>query len=568
MNKRAVLGVICAGSAFFATQISALAFADETDFSITVRPSLNLSVSSNNVSFSITPSKNGAYNSASFNVYSSTNNSTGYTLTMSTNNVNLKSSTINVNTGDYPIIPTIAESQEGISAEAFTATTSTDYLNHYGISIAGANFNAMKAEKEIKVTDENNTTQDTTVIAIASKLDLNTVPGTYSTTINFQLVANSTDPVQPYPDDPCDSDPNCDSTSGTTLQRAYELAYTAAHKGMYEETTAGSNVFQYIDSWGGVQYQGQGRDVRFLIQDMTPSICNTATVVGSTALVLDVRDQTSYRIVKAADGRCWMQDNLALDLTNSTVLGNLSTTNTNADTNSLTSLRSGNRANGGQYATAGVANWSSSHSYSVPLINTTMKNSKPTVDEYDDTDPLASSVDGDNWRVGIYYNYCAASAGSYCYGNGANSSVTGSTAADKPNTAIDAEYDICPSGWRLPTGEDDYDEENAPPDSGENLALASAYPSISGGDSQGIRTRKALRVPLSGEIDFDGSLYDYGGVAIFFTSSTIADSPYSYYLLIDNNFTGYYSDPTKDMSHGISVRCINKTGTEPAPSGN
>ena len=104
MNKRAVIGVICAISTLFALQGSALTFADgTTDFSITVNPSLNLSVSSNNVSFAITPSKNGAYNSANFSVYSSTNNSTGYTLTMSTNSVNLKSSTINVNNlnGEY-----------------------------------------------------------------------------------------------------------------------------------------------------------------------------------------------------------------------------------------------------------------------------------------------------------------------------------------------------------------------------------------------------------------------------------------------------------------------------------
>lgn len=48
-------------------------------------------------------------------------------------------------------------------------------------------------------------------------------------------------------------------------------------------------------------------------------------------------------------------------------------------------------------------------------------------------------------KIGVYYNYCAASAGSYCYANNAQ------TTDPNPASLIDIDGDICPAGWRLPT---------------------------------------------------------------------------------------------------------------------
>ena len=156
-------------------------FADsnDVDFSITVNPSLTLALSSNTVNFSITPTAQGAYNSANFTVTSATNNAYGYTLVMGTSNVDLTSNTVNPTTGTNPIIPTLTETQDGISAADFEASTDSNVLNHYGIAIGANNFNAMKTSNPIKKTNANNASGvDTTTIALASKLDLNTVPGT------------------------------------------------------------------------------------------------------------------------------------------------------------------------------------------------------------------------------------------------------------------------------------------------------------------------------------------------------------------------------------------------------
>lgn len=510
---------------------------DATDFSITVNPSLSLSVSSANVGFQLTPSKTGSYDSASFNVYSSTNNSTGYTLTMSTSRVNLESDTINPTTGTKPTIPTLTETQDGITAAQFEASTSSDVLNHYGVSIAGSNYNAMKTEKEIKKTSVNNTTEDTTAIALASKLDLLTVPGVYSTTLNFALVANPTDPVQPYPEDPCTNNPDCDATSGVTLQRAYEIAYTNAHKGMYEEDTAGSGTFHYVDSWNGVAYEGNGRDVRFLIQDMTPEICATATAINSQALVLDIRDQSSYYIVKAADGRCWMQDNLALDAVATKNI--LSPSNTNATQAAINNFitDSGTAPQAG-WATEAVTYDSSSPS-NEPRIYVESKNVVPQ-----GIDPLASVALAQGWKVGVYYNYCAASIGTYCYASssGVDTDVT---------SAIDAKNDICPAGWRMPTG-GSYDA-TARPDGGEYQSLYNDYPDISGGDTQYIRFRKAFRLPLSGIFYISTDLQ---GRSAYVWSSTFSNNQEMYAFFADNNSAFPQEDYYR--SAGRSVRCIAK----------
>jgi hypothetical protein len=46
------------------------------------------------------------------------------------------------------------------------------------------------------------------------------------------------------------------------------------------------------------------------------------------------------------------------------------------------------------------------------------------------------TIGGASSKAGVYYNYCAASAGTNC-----TSSMD-----------VDGQYDLCPKGWRLPTG--------------------------------------------------------------------------------------------------------------------
>ena len=132
---------------------------------------------------------------------------------------------------------------------------------------------------------------------------------------------------------------------------------------------------------------------------------------------------------KLADGKCWLLDNLRLDLSTTR---SLTTANTNIASNWT--------------APTDITTWS--NIYDAPKINTASKNSTVTY----------GSGSG---KIGVYYNYCAATAGTYCYAGG---SGTGNATSD-----------ICPKGWRMPTGGS----------SGEYQALYTAY-------SSNARARRSL----------------------------------------------------------------------------
>ncbi len=136
------------------------------------------------------------------------------------------------------------------------------------------------------------------------------------------------------------------------------------------------------------------------MQDMDSTVCVTT---GNTKLK-DSRDGKEYNVRKLSDGKCWMMENLSLDLTNSTTLSNVNATNTNADATSINCLKNGGCAS--PYASIGVntTNTSSNSAYILEAYNN------------------------------IYYGSCTASAGSECDGS-----------------SSDIEQDICPAGWKIPT---------------------------------------------------------------------------------------------------------------------
>ncbi|MBR6505340.1 hypothetical protein IKT18_00650 [Candidatus Saccharibacteria bacterium] len=142
--------------------------------------------------------------------------------------------------------------------------------------------------------------------------------------------------------------------------------------------------------------------------------------------VMDARDGTLYKINSLADGRCWMLDNLAIDLV-STPLSTLSGL-TNASYTSLNYLKNGGAHFSTQYAEDPVEYWTSGGGFTTPKIYMADKDVVPR--------NAPANGSGSN-KVGGYYNYCAASAGSYCYHNNSSSG--------------NATEDICPAGWSMPT---------------------------------------------------------------------------------------------------------------------
>ena len=142
------------------------------------------------------------------------------------------------------------------------------------------------------------------------------------------------------------------------------------------------------------------------MQNLDPSLCTT-----EPRAVVDNRDNEVYIIQRLADNNCWMMMNLNLGATPLT--NDLTSSNTSiASGSAITALAfsSWNRS------TSGIEN-----SYTDPKFSP------------------ASGIDSKSGTpYGTLYNYCAASAKTYCMAGGSGSG--------------DASYDLCPAGWRLPTG--------------------------------------------------------------------------------------------------------------------
>ena len=241
---------------------------------------------------------------------------------------------------------------------------------------------------------------------------------------------------------------------------------------------------------------------------------------GSTEEVYDKRDNKVYLIGKLADNNCWMLDNLALD---PTTLTQAQLYGTGADAGKMTNASNttlGYLKNGGgssPYTNYAVATATSTNYYDRPAINA------DSIDVVPNGAP--SGGEGSN-KVGVYYNYCAASAGSYCYASG---SGTG-----------DSSEDLCPAGWRMPTGGS----------SGEYKALYDQYSSASEG--QAVAFKNALSTPLSGSF-YNGSEYHQGSDGIFWSSPyTNGNSMYSLLVTASSVRPSDYSN----RSFGGSLRCI------------
>ena len=225
------------------------------------------------------------------------------------------------------------------------------------------------------------------------------------------------------------------------------------------------------------------------LQDMNNAIKATMEM-GTEYELVDIRDMKTYRIAKLDDNNVWLLDNLRIGGDDEMLLTSLDT-NTNPDIDD------------GEFVLPASGDWVDS--YIEPAIDTT------------DAEVM---LGGDADKVqGGYYNYCAASAGTYC--------------AEADESEGDAEYDICPAGWRMPTGGS----------GGEYQVLS---------DLLGSDFIDVMHLPLSGRFysGASGSIDQDG----YFWSSTYRDGMRMYYLSRSNqtiNTTGSYR-----CDRGYSMRCV------------
>ena len=267
-------------------------------------------------------------------------------------------------------------------------------------------------------------------------------------------------------------------------------------------------------------------------------------ITDNAYFLRDSRDGEPYCVSKLADGNIWMLDNLAIDLATTSV--ELLKGLTNASDVSIDYLKGVRKRNVnnsyGNYATAGVADyWMNVSSYSLPLMSVKSKDDIPN-----------GAVDGSKGsnKTGGYYNFCAASAGSYCYDSLDPFSAT----------YDDATEDICPTEWRMPTGGPN----------GEYNALAVA---IIGGDSDSYRDddatsiRRSLSLPLSSYITEGHVDYNELGRSGTFLSSTKYNSADMYSLSAYTASNSPVINPSLGAHNysAYSVRCILRPAEDKYP---
>ena len=217
---------------------------------------------------------------------------------------------------------------------------------------------------------------------------------------------------------------------------------------------------------------------------------------GTSYNTFDTRDNEVYKISKLEDGKIWLQDNLRLG--SATLIQSLSTDNTNMSSSVPFELPTSISSGYGSYTTAQI---------NADYANTTV-----------------TSYGAGSGNVGVYYNYCAATAGTYCMGSGSGSG--------------DASYDVCPKGWKIPTTGS----------GGEYQALFTAY------SSDGDAFRAALSIPLSGH--FYGSAPDGQNSYTNFWSSTYRDNKSVYGPFVNSSTIDLVRNNNRD--YGRSVRCLLK----------
>jgi uncharacterized protein (TIGR02145 family) len=235
----------------------------------------------------------------------------------------------------------------------------------------------------------------------------------------------------------------------------------------------------------------------------TPVIVTTmqnllaANCTSTPRQVRDTRDDHVYTVQRLLDGKCWMMENLDLGRTELTI--DLTSLNTNV---------------------ANVVTASSFNSWKKTLSSNTY-----TSGEFISLDGIDSTS---RTMYGTLYNYCAISAGTIC--------------SSSDNNNNNATSDLCPAGWRLPTGGS----------SGEFQALYNLTNYNSFDKMQAPITNGGAAFALTGY--YNGTKTSYQGSQGYYWSSTRTNDTNMFSLrLHSSNLSPTYYNV---RSYGYAVRCI------------
>lgn len=352
--------------------------------------------------------------------------------------------------------------------------------------------------------------------------------------------------------------------SGKTLQAAFEEAYVnnpgqfpkdeGGYKhGLYvPHKTDGVYDGTYFEATKQSDYDGiPANDLRFAIQHINmlvdgQTVCERATVIGSEVYVLDLRDNKSYWIAKLVDGKCWMTQNLALDLNSNTSLtheysdigwGTDPSTSWTPPASANTTSISGTWVNWPLNATSDL-------SASTGVMYRTPSGASDVLHSSSASCQATMKVDArvcEHFRIGNFYSWSTANADA----NVNNLEPNGS-----------AQNSICPSGWKIPSA------------TAVKYAVSGGYSSYATGDWYDMVDKQGIFPDHN-----YGTYLNYGAWAILNAPVYLVRGGntfnYKWYQSDSGNTSGTYvgssryesnTDPSK---FGFTVRAIGTNYTGP-----
>ena len=409
-------------------------YADNVDFSVTIAPSLNVTIPTNIVSLNLNPA-NSAFSSQDLTVSVGTNNITGYTLTMTANSTDLtRTEAVGSTT------PTISTLANEVAENEFTA-------NRWGYRFSDntTNTNYQPFATSIPFNESDSAVNnDARTITFGAKVNTEQAPGTYELALVFTAVANpglqslvinfdeGVENVAVKTGSAAGTTVGTVSTSGNTVTgltygTAYYLVPTYANGkklsswsqdsgavGTLSSTSAENPTYTIGDGTNAVTLTSQ--TAATYIKDYTLATCKA----DGEKTVTDERDGKEYlvRYIKDKNNneRCWMMQNLRyVGDTGSTVAGS---------SNGSMTIKS---------ATTNINTDKTLTYYSLASSDSSYNNHCDPTNSY--TYPCAKAGKDNNNNDTVWYNYAAASV----------RTITGSS------NSTAASYDICPKNWHLPT---------------------------------------------------------------------------------------------------------------------
>ena len=393
-----------------------------------------------NVNLDIIPDQ---FKSVDFPVTVTTNSSNGYNLFLYT--AGSTTNMINITNPEF-VIPTIT-----LPAGA-TSVPASSVSGGYAYSADGANFKPAPspASSGDLVSEMPNVTPNEPnvhTVTFGAKVGTDVRAGDYKQTFIFRVVANNPDFCGSYSicyygneDDGTGvmEDQSASSNSKVTLvasnysRAGYGFAGWNTEPDGWGTNYGPSQAIQTGDlSGSGLKLYANWVASAGNLQDWTGC---PAMTVGSVTALTDTRDGNTYAVAKLADGKCWMIENLRLDLSKPSVNITIANTNNPAP----------------DFVTAVANHPTSTNDFCAQETSACLDQVKFNSNNTDRrfTADYTTNDNQSSWySYGHYYNWYTGTAGR----GTSKTTVTGATAGG----------DICPSGWRLPSAYNKTDDFGA-----------------------------------------------------------------------------------------------------------